>query len=53
MSPFSSEAQRRMLWMKHPEVAKKFAKETPVGKKLPYHKKTMQADAMKKMVSKK
>jgi hypothetical protein len=37
--PFQSEAQRRFLWMKHPEVAKEFASATPKGKKLPYHKK--------------
>jgi hypothetical protein len=30
-----SQAQRRMLWATNPEVAKKFEKETPKGKKLP------------------
>jgi len=30
-----SQAQRGYLWSKHPEVAKKFEKETPKGKKLP------------------
>jgi methylmalonyl-CoA mutase N-terminal domain/subunit len=38
--PFSSEAQRRYLWAKHPEVAKEFAAATPKGKKLPEHVKT-------------
>ena len=37
--PFQSEAQRRFMWMKHPEIAKEFASATPKGKKLPYHKK--------------
>lgn len=33
--PFRSEAQRRYLFAKHPEVAKEFAAATPKGKKLP------------------
>ena len=33
--PFKSEAQRRYLYAKKPSVAKKFAKHTPPGKKLP------------------
>ena len=33
--PFKSEAQRRYLWAREPEVAEKFAKETPKGAKLP------------------
>lgn len=37
--PFQSEAQRRFLWAKHPEVAKEWAEHTPKGTKLPYHKK--------------
>lgn len=36
--PFESEAQRRYMWMHHPEIAKEFAAATPKGKKLPYHK---------------
>lgn len=36
--PFQSEAQRRYLWLKHPEVAKKWAKEYPSQKDLPKHK---------------
>ena len=35
--PFKSEAQRRYLFAKEPEVAKEFAKATPKGKKLPEH----------------
>ena len=35
--PFSSESQRRYLWMKHPEIAEQFAAATPKGKKLPEH----------------
>lgn len=33
--PFKSEAQRRYLFAKHPEVAEEFAQATPKGKKLP------------------
>jgi len=32
---FRSEAQRRFLFSREPEVAKEFAKETPKGRKLP------------------
>jgi len=35
--PFKSEAQRKYLWMKHPEVAREFADATPKGTKLPEH----------------
>ena len=37
--PFESEAQRRFLWAKHPDIAEKWAHE-PGGKKknLPMHK---------------
>jgi len=33
--PFKSEKQRKYLFAKEPAVAKKFAAETPKGKKLP------------------
>lgn len=33
--PFKSEAQRRFLWAKHPDVAREFADATPKGQKLP------------------
>ena len=33
--PFKSEAQRRYLYAVEPEVAQRFAKETPKGAKLP------------------
>lgn len=33
--PFKSQAQRRYLYAKHPEVAKEFASKTPKGKELP------------------
>ncbi len=36
--PFRSEAQRRLLWAKHPDVARKWAHEYPNQKHLPYHK---------------
>ena len=37
MPPFRSEAQRRYMYMNHPEIAKEFAEHTPKGKKLPEH----------------
>lgn len=33
--PFKSEAQRRYLWSQEPDVARRFAEETPKGAKLP------------------
>lgn len=33
--PIVSQKQRAYLWIHGPEVAKKFEKETPKGKKLP------------------
>jgi len=36
--PFKSEAQRKFLFAKKPEVAKEFADKTPKGKKLPKKK---------------
>lgn len=33
--PFESQAQRRMMYVKHPEIAKEFEKKTPKGKMLP------------------
>lgn len=36
--PFKSEAQRRLLWLKHPDIAKKWSKEYPNQGKLPMHK---------------
>lgn len=36
--PFQSEAQRRFLWAKHPDVAKKWSDEYPGQKNLPQHK---------------
>ena len=35
--PFKSEAQRGYMFAKHPEMAKRWAKETPKGKKLHKH----------------
>ena len=37
MSPFKSDAQRKVLYAKEPKVAKEFASKTPKGKKLPEH----------------
>ncbi len=36
--PFKSEAQRRYLWMKEPEVAKRWADKYGTPKNLPMHK---------------
>ena len=30
--PFKSEAQRKFLWMKHPEIARRWSKEYPTEK---------------------
>lgn len=49
--PFKSEAQRRYLWMKHPEIAKEFAAHTPKKKELPEH--VAMANMLKKFRSKK
>ncbi|MET0742968.1 MAG: hypothetical protein ABWY78_06315 [Microvirga sp.] len=35
--PFKSQAQRSFLYATHPEMAKRWATETPKGKKLPRH----------------
>jgi len=37
--PFKSEAQRRYMFMKHPEIAEKWAHKYGTPKNLPYHKK--------------
>ena len=36
-SEFVSKSQRKFMFLKHPKIAKKIAKETPKGKKLPEH----------------
>lgn len=33
--PFKSQAQRRFMYSQHPQLAKRFEKETPKNKKLP------------------
>jgi len=33
--PFKSDAQRGFMFSQHPEIAKRWAKETPKGKDLP------------------
>ena len=45
--PFRSEAQRKYLWMHHPEVAKEFSEHTPKGAKLPEHVKDRKRTARK------
>ncbi len=37
--PLKSQAQRKFLWANHPDIARKFERETPKGKKLPKHAK--------------
>ena len=37
--PFQSEAQRRFLFMKHPEIAKRWSDKYGTPKNLPFHKK--------------
>ena len=39
--PFQSEAQRRYLWAKEPEIAERWAHEYPKKKHLPMHKKKL------------
>jgi len=56
--PMQSSAQRGFLHANLPDVAAKFEKETPKGKKLPYHKKKgakkgAQLAAMNKKLKKK
>ena len=46
--PFVSQAQRRYLYAKHPEVAKEFASKTPKGEKLPEYSK--KKEAMKRLL---
>ena len=33
--PFKSQAQRKFMYAKHPEMAKEWEEKTPKGKKLP------------------
>jgi hypothetical protein len=33
--PFKSEAQRRLMWAKYPQMAKEWESKTPKGKQLP------------------
>ena len=37
MAPFESNSQRKWMFANHPAMAKRWAKETPKGKKLPEH----------------
>ena len=45
--PFKSNAQRKFMYAKHPELAKEFEAATPKGKKLPEHVKTKTKAARK------
>lgn len=36
--PFQSEAQRRYMWMAHPDIAQRWVDEGAKSKGLPYHK---------------
>lgn len=44
--PFRSDAQRKYLWARHPEVAREFADKTPKGAQLPDHVKKGALDAL-------
>lgn len=44
--PFKSEAQRRFMYAKHPEIAKRFERKTSKKKKLPEH---VRQKAMRKL----
>lgn len=41
--PFKSEAERRFMWLKHPDIAKRWSKEHPNQKNLPQHVKPKKA----------
>jgi hypothetical protein len=41
--PFKSQAQRGYMFANMPAMAKRWAKETPKGAKLPYHVKKVKA----------
>lgn len=46
--PFESEAQRKFLWMKRPEVAKHWAAKYGTPKNLPEHKPKLKRSRKKK-----
>jgi hypothetical protein len=48
MSPFKSESQRKFMYANNPEMAKRWEKETPKGKKLPNKVKTKVQSKMAK-----
>lgn len=48
--PFVSEAQRRFMYLKHPEIAKRWEDKYGTPKNLPYHKAVM--SELKKRVKK-
>lgn len=43
--PFQSEKQRRFLWLKHPDIARRWAHEYPQKKKLPMYAKSKEKEA--------
>ena len=45
--PFTSKAQKKFMFAKHPKIAKRFAKETPKNAKLPEYAKAKAAIARK------
>jgi ribosomal protein S1 len=49
--PFQSEAQRRLLWLKKPDIAKRWAHEYPGQRNLPYHKGDDEPEPEKKSAS--
>ncbi len=47
--PFRSEAQRRFLFARHPDIAKRWAAEYGTPKNLPKHVKSRKRRAMEKL----
>lgn len=47
--PFKSEAQRRMMWAKHPRIARRWADETGPHPGLPMHVKEAMSDELSKI----
>lgn len=45
--PFQSKSQQRYLWMKHPDIAKRWAAESPTPKSLPEKKKKIKIKVKK------
>ena len=49
--PFKSQAQRAFMYSQHPDIAKRWEKLTPKGRKLPEHVKTNKKVASKNWIA--